>query len=1858
MSTKRKSEKSKRGIIGIALAAIMIASIFAVFAPSAATEAQSSPSAAVAAASGDSTTINTLRTYGEGSSGAGAWVPGEPIANQVLDPATGNVAEQQPYTVVDDIFDPDGLGPDGLRNTGDEQSPRKDFITFNPVYMCELETANSELWDLSKKIKIPGDACEKVFARQWYEPDYWDKDLDVSDGISYRIVDGGDGISQTSPVAADAIGADNLPAALLPGYVIPGGVLVVVGADGVLDTSPGDIDGDGAIEFPNTDDFIQFIPGGDEHYATLMQEFTYMLTTASQLPPAGKPEPTSGLAGRVRFVFPVGIREELFDNDFGYGLTSLDPTLDRVNNPSIVSVESERSLQAKTTIGADFDGDGAIVGATERLDPDGVQLSGDELAIFALPTMDLESGAKLQFLDHMIEVREVFTDPAGAVKVGIYYTGDKTSKFVGTQTITAGDMVLVGTKMPVTYIAAGDDNLANFPRGPFFIWVEGINLATGAARIQIGRALGATHTAMESAANVPDLTPGDPWWLKRFYVDGHEYNVVALYTVPQPAPATDDNFKFITIRTSIPKPTGEVIDLLIEQHSVTLQEYGLNVPLSVMSPYNYEHAILTDVQSVTTHTMPPAWLGALQDHVKPITQIKGDYTTIDSRTITIETTDQMFYVEEAVEPELTGELKEKYRDIPGVADVILDLDGLVGFPDATTGFAGTVSIGTIVNDMQVIPGSALTPLIPANLVAYFDSDGNAAWTNRVDWIIADNGNGVYNAAIDVVIWAGIGDAPVDGVSQLALLPASYFDDDLSGTYGSGEDIIIDANGNGVYDTVPDLEWWYVEQYNSRPDHYTEFYLPKDHGLYLVTPNYNAPEKVVRWFRENRGVSTIQAQAAYPDGRVWFWYNVSATGDIKKYKDDAGLRVYGRSYGAFGLLRAGDPNAVDPIPVDLSNALVAFPAPAAMMFSDPNANLYDVGDPVYFDADASGTVTLNDIRIANPPVGAIGSQVAAGDGDIGNTLVAFPALAAMMFTDPDANGYDVGDPVYFDADVSGTVTRNDIRIANPPVGCVGSQVAAGDGDIGNALVAFPAPAAMMFSDPNANLYDVGDPVYFDADASGTVTLNDIRIANPPVEVVYSQVGMIPEDAPYTRDLDVFDPEFPQAPPKDTITFNPAWMDEYYNGGEDLAALYAQLSIEGHDAREKVFARQWYEPNHWDKDITGDNIANQYIVDGGNGLSESPDAGTELEGDDIQVVPTDASCLPGEILILPGPKGRIESTPGGDDCVRGAGADEFYPAVMQEFSYMYVDTNDQPAHGQPGKSLFAFPIGATKAELTDDFGYGLTTFDVDFDGKHDVVTVHSEQSLFGLTGIQADFDGDGALDFLDTDGVGLSGDELVIFTVENINLGETDNAMLLDNMLEVRTVYDTPASVSLEISTTEGGANPLDISPDSIGTVTLGPGDMAIAAFQLGITKILAGGDNLGGGADGIPDGAWFVYVNNINTDSRRVSVTIGRALGATHTAMEMAADMPDMTPGDPWYLKRFYVDGHEYNVVALRITPADVINPGDEPFEFKYITIRTPVQKITTIIEQHSWASQNYTIGDKISVMPPFNFEHTVRADVQEGWLPATTLHALKYVGGFLKNKPAMNITIVSESTEEEFIGELKEVYDEYPANEVWKTMWFDTLPNAYTEFSLPAGQKYLLTSDWRAPQGVYQFVNFLTGQPIPANIGAADPGLPTDVNPAAAVAPLFQNRVKFWYDPTDTTDLYVNTKPLPEKVDVSGVVTEVNGELVRPPATVTISNATSWSTTATINFLGEYSVTGIAPGEYTVVASKAGYLDETITETFLTAEKVTVDFTDNTGLIPEEPNIDYVIECIQLWSKGIINMDKVLRVIGAWSTAA
>lgn len=631
----------------------------------------------------------------------------------------------------------------------------------------------------------------------------------------------------------------------------------------------------------------------------------------------------------------------------------------------------------------------------------------------------------------------------------------------------------------------------------------------------------------------------------------------------------------------------------------------------------------------------------------------------------------------------------------------------------------------------------------------------------------------------------------------------------------------------------------------------------------------------------------------------------------------------------------------------------------------------------------------------------------------------------------------------------------------------------------------------------------------------------------------------EILPYTDPWAPFNPQHPHAPPGDSITVNPAYMDEFRNFNEDLRYLYQQISNNEQNARQKVYHRLWYEPNYIDK-----------IRDR-------------------------------------------------DECDR----DLRFLAMQQEFTYLYMDTTDNPNAATPGNSRFAFPIGTRANELPrpipgnglpangGEFGYGLTTFDANFDDLPEAVTVHSENTLASyldtqwqshrpstpgnppppIPGPRLDFDGDGILDNLDADTTPLNGNEMVVFAVESLvldldpNTDETDSAMILDHMVQLRNVTQG-ARAQFQFWFT--GGNGTNARPEAVnGLRSLDIGDAAIVdRFQNTVTIVRPGQINPS------TNGGWFAFVEDVASDSDRVTVTIGRALGATWSAIDDNNGGHDLLAGDPWYLKRFYVDGHEYNVVAVMTQDG---GPGNVP-NFEYITIRTPVPKGNYLNSQDTLFLQGYFLNGlpaQMSVMPPYNVPHTIAVDVERMSASdfANTRQYDPCVGSLAPAGPFVE-TIIAETREPRYGTELLEILERETTDRfTWQTDQTIVIPDTYTEVSLPRDQQYLYTSNWRSPVSRLHFYGCLrtTPPPFPSGVpslthaqvaalaAAWSPPAPANIipapnqlNPAQPAPPPFippgeppiyapyfdarlggpSVRVKIFYDPQDNNDWYINRR--------------------------------------------------------------------------------------------------------------------------------
>ena len=200
------------------------------------------------------------------------------------------------------------------------------------------------------------------------------------------------------------------------------------------------------------------------------------------------------------------------------------------------------------------------------------------------------------------------------------------------------------------------------------------------------------------------------------------------------------------------------------------------------------------------------------------------------------------------------------------------------------------------------------------------------------------------------------------------------------------------------------------------------------------------------------------------------------------------------YAAGSVVAAGD--------ADLGTALVAFQA-NELHDTSAGAGNYIFGDGIYRDLDGSRTITVGDIRItAAAGSGLQSAGVVASDSDVlPRILVPFVSFYPERHTENIAvNGrYDAGEFVYIDVNQNGRVSPGDIRTsAVPGRGAAGSTVAAGDGDVGQALVDFTTAEAhdnTQAATTVSALFTQGDGIYVDNDNSGSVTVGDTRIVGP-------------------------------------------------------------------------------------------------------------------------------------------------------------------------------------------------------------------------------------------------------------------------------------------------------------------------------------------------------------------------------------------------------------------------------------------------------------------------------------------------------------------------------------------------------------------------------------------------------------------------------------------------------------------------------------------------------------------------------------------------------------------------------------------
>jgi len=598
-------------------------------------------------------------------------------------------------------------------------------------------------------------------------------------------------------------------------------------------------------------------------------------------------------------------------------------------------------------------------------------------------------------------------------------------------------------------------------------------------------------------------------------------------------------------------------------------------------------------------------------------------------------------------------------------------------------------------------------------------------------------------------------------------------------------------------------------------------------------------------------------------------------------------------------------------------------------------------------------------------------------------------------------------------------------------------------------------------------DCTGPLYIDR-ATGSIriygTFGEGAGDQTATDPYFTNATYYPENKPYTDPVGPFYPQHEQAPKKDFMTFNPAVMDHNQRYPE-LDYIECPGYIVQTPA-EKVFKRMWYE-KEWFKDFrNGDNTPGEWDV-----VIEQFD-GSKWVFKEVMTL-AEWNAIPDWVKITQQLRIKQSNNPslpdGSPDPDWKPEAYIYGPAIVQEFTYMTIDSTEY-ASGMPLMVQAGSKILLPLAHYDGTPYRGLNSFDADGDQVRDAVRVESEATL----GI--DIDLDGVTENMDMDSTELNGNEQVVFVLGPKKLTTGTTLQFFDHVitLESVSVAGPTYSVQIRVEDNEGiGARGSTVDMD------MTPANN-VKRFYRGVVKNTADGERP----------AFYVKLLSADHSTQTARIEVGRMFGQTHANIEY----------NPYRAqKMMIVDQVFYNIVAVKA----------QDNCFKYITIRQKLPKVP--IKIFGFELKYWLPGETLPELSPFNEDHEILVDVQAGWGPEPKCQADK-IGPKIP-RPPLNITYVVEDEEWRFLGELKEIYNETwnasgaIEDEFWNVEWFHTQPKQYTAFVVPDGELYLMTLAWFAPQ--------------------AETTL-WDSHPDGPVGSWTGERVKFWYDPMDDTDIYIN----------------------------------------------------------------------------------------------------------------------------------
>ncbi len=162
------------------------------------------------------------------------------------------------------------------------------------------------------------------------------------------------------------------------------------------------------------------------------------------------------------------------------------------------------------------------------------------------------------------------------------------------------------------------------------------------------------------------------------------------------------------------------------------------------------------------------------------------------------------------------------------------------------------------------------------------------------------------------------------------------------------------------------------------------------------------------------------------------------------------------------------------------------------------------------------------------------------------------------------------------------------------------------------------------------------------------------------------------------------------------------------------------------------------------------------------------------------------------------------------------------------------------------------------------------------------------------------------------------------------------------------------------------------------------------------------------------------------------------------------------------------------------------------------------------------------------------------------------------------------------------------------------------------------------------------------------------------------LAPMTNNPIQIpaaqyqMYDIINDNWLHFESDPVvvgPPTAEIVGETREVDCAILAG-ANITVYQGDEPIASTVSDGSGNYTLAVPDYGTYNVVASKAGFRQETQAITVDESTTYTLDFIAQDGLIPNDPDVFYVLDCIYLWKHGEppcdIDVFRVLDVIYAW----